>query len=74
MIEGGAMKKHQKGKRPAKKAVAAQSGLARALKKLSASDIKLTADEKARFERLRLVEQQAQKINYELGGPISQLF
>lgn len=68
------MANHQKDKAGAKKAPVLNKGFAKAIKRFSASDVKLTADEKARFERLRLAEEQAQKINYELGGPISQFF
>lgn len=60
--------------RVAKGSPAGTKGLIKVLKKFSASKVQLTADEKARFERMRLAEEQAKKVEYELGGPISEFF
>ena len=41
------------------------------LKKTPLSSFALTPNEKARAERIRVAEEQAKKVNYELGGPVT---
>jgi len=56
------------------KGLSVHDDITRAFSELSPSKFKLTDEERKKFERARLSEEQSKKVNYVLGGPVNQFF
>jgi len=56
------------------KALSVHDDITKAFSELSPSKFKLTDEERKRFERARLSEEQSKKVSYVLGGPVNLSF